>query len=81
MGTIAETLIQKGEERGMAAGLAEGEVTGKSEGLLLLLESRFGAVPTGIKALIDGADIGQLDEWFRKALKASMLEEVFHKRQ
>ena len=85
VGTIAETLIQKGETRGeargMAVGLAEGEARGEARGeaksLLLLLESRFGSVPKKIKAQIDNAKIEQLDTWFRKALNASSIEDVF----
>ena len=65
VGTIAETLIQKGEARRGA------------KSLVLLLESRFGSVPKKIKAQIDDAKIEQLDAWFQKALNAAAMEDVF----
>ena len=89
MTTIADTLIAKGEARGMAAGIAEGkaagivegEARGKTQGqaqsLIRLLERRFGALSKDHRARIIGADMDQLDLWIDRVLDAPSLDALF----
>jgi hypothetical protein len=54
--------------------MAQGEARGKVKSLLLVLESRFSAVPEDLAARIrTTTDLAQLDEWVRAAVTARSL--------
>ena len=81
---LAEGLAQgkaEGKAEGMAKGEAKGKAEGKAEGkadlLTLLLSDRFGKVSLAVRKRI-GMDQGtNLDTWFRRALRAQTIDEVF----
>ena len=73
VGTIAETLLEQGEARGLRRGLA----AGKAEALLRLARGRFGAVPEGRAEQVLSADAETLDRWLDALAAAGTLEEVF----
>jgi hypothetical protein len=68
---------RKGKIEGKAEGKIEGKAEGKAEALILLLTSKFGPVPSAVRAEIQGAPAGQIDAWFTRALMADRLEAVF----
>ena len=85
VGTIAESLLRQGEERGLAEGevlgLAKGEergmAKGKAETLARLLERRFGTLPGNIRHRVATADPVQVDTWLDALLDAPDLGSVF----
>jgi len=81
MGSIAETLIERGKAEGIAKGIAkgraEGRVEGKAEGLFRLLTRRFGPLPHELERQLAGASATELDAWFDNVLEAPSLEAVF----
>jgi len=50
MGSIAETLIERGKAEGIAKGKAEGIAVGEVRSLNRLLERRFGPLPGSARA-------------------------------
>ena len=85
VGTIAETLLAKGEAKGEARGLVAGEaigmvagkVKGKAETLMRLMERRFGPVPRKHRQRIAAAKIDQIEEWFDAAIDAPDPDAIF----
>ncbi|MDE0524879.1 MAG: Rpn family recombination-promoting nuclease/putative transposase [Boseongicola sp.] len=77
VGTIAETLLEQGEARGLAKGEARGLSKGKAESLLRLVRSRFGDVPDARAEELRSADAETLDRWLDAFLAAESLDEVF----
>ena len=81
VGTIAETLLAKGEAkgeaRGLMAGKVEGKVEGKAETLMRLMERRFGPVPSKHRLRIAAAKIDQIEEWFDAAIDAPDPDAIF----
>ena len=85
VGTIAETLLKQGAERGFiegkaegkVEGSAEGEVKGKAETLRMLLARRFGPVPQDVHKRIDAASMTELNAWLDGVLDAESLDAVF----
>ena len=72
-------LIEEGLAKGLAKGLEKGVAKGRAEMLLDLLETRFG-VPANVRERVDACtDAAQIRTWFRRALNASSLDEVFAK--
>lgn len=62
-------------DMGRAEGEAKGEIKGKAETLLLILESK-GEVPESIRTRIfSESSTNKLDEWVKKALSCSSIEE------
>ena len=93
MGTIADTLLEQGEARGLAKGLARGLATGvarglamgvalgKAETLIRLAGIRFGDVPADRVDEIQAADVATLDRWLDAVFVAETLEDVFEPRK
>ncbi len=89
MGSIAETLIERGKAEGIAKGIAkgraegkaEGRAEGKAEGLFRLLTRRFGPLPHELERQLAGASVTELDVWLDNFLEASSLEAVFGQAQ
>ena len=81
MGTIAETLLEQGEARGLAKGealgLSKGIATGKAETLIRLARKRFGDVPDARADMVLSADAATLDRWLDALVVAETLDEVF----
>ena len=73
VGTIADTLLEQGEARGLVKGLAEG----KAETLTRLLERRFGYLPRQDRARIAAAEISQIEAWLDAVLDAPDLNTIF----
>jgi hypothetical protein len=75
-GLIAEGL-EKGMERGMEKGLAKGLAKGRTEMLLDLLDARF-TVPANIRKRVEACtDTARIKTWFKRAITATTLDEVF----
>ena len=78
--SIMDALEEKGYVEGIAEGTAKGKVEGKAEGkvdtILVLLNERFGKVPTKAKRRISSASEAQLDVWIRRVLKAKSIDEL-----
>jgi predicted transposase/invertase (TIGR01784 family) len=74
---LEPTFLADAHRKGKVEGKAEGKVEGKAEALILLLTSKFGPVPSAVRAEIQGAPAGQIDAWFTRALMADRLEAVF----
>jgi hypothetical protein len=75
-GWIDEGLSQ-GRSQGLSQGLSQGRSQGRAEMLLELLEERF-SVPAGTRERIEACtDTVQVKTWFKRAINASSLDEVF----
>ena len=86
-----ETLMQVGQMAGMDPELVEGSLAwrwlqegreegrkqGREEGVLCLLNKRFGPVPSWAEERVKALSIDQLDELLEKMLVASSLHDVF----
>ena len=64
-------------DEGKAEGRAEGRVEERAEGLRQLLEHRFGRLPLAALGRIADASASELAAWFKAALDATSLNEVF----
>ncbi|TLF76449.1 hypothetical protein [Nocardia cyriacigeorgica] len=71
--TTAERLMAQGR----AEGMAEGEMRGQREVLLLLLEAKFGLLPPGVVAAVRTADPAEQWVWARRVVMAWTLGDVF----
>lgn len=58
-------------------GLAEGEVKGEAKLLILLLEKRFGPIPTVLRDRIFGANVTSIEAWVERVLDATDLQSIF----
>jgi hypothetical protein len=78
-----------GKKEGMAIGLEKGITQGKKEGqqqgkklaerlFILLLESRFGAVPEPLAQKIATAPLEQIEQWTRQVVTANRLDDLFN---
>ncbi len=63
VGTIAETLFEQGEARGLLKGKAEGKAETTAGILTRLLEKRFGPLPGDIRARIAASGVEQAETW------------------
>ena len=74
---MAESIIEISEKRGLQQGIEQGEIQGKQEALLKLLQHRFPGVPdaviTRVRAL---RNLVELDALFEKSLTAKSLEDI-----
>ncbi|MEY4193642.1 MAG: hypothetical protein RLZZ226_10 [Pseudomonadota bacterium] len=73
-----------GKKEGMAIGLEKGITRGRQQGkklaeqlFILLLESRFGAVPEPLTQKIATAPLEQIEQWTRQVVTAACLDDVF----
>ncbi len=55
----------------------EGRAEGQSDWLLHLLREKYGALPGWVIEKVDAGNSRQLDQWFKQALHAQALEQVF----
>jgi hypothetical protein len=67
--SAGEKLIERGRQEGL--------LKGRRELLLKLLGTRFGALPAGVVARVNEADLDQLDRWFERGIAALALVAVF----
>ncbi len=67
--TIAQQLIEQGRQ--------EGRQEGQRGTLLRLLTSRFGALPSNMRARVEAANADELDRWTDRVLVAASLADVF----
>lgn len=74
---ILGPLTQPYYEKGLAEGEAKGETKGEAKILTLLLETRFGALPTDFRQRISAADAAAIEAWAARAFKARDLQSVF----
>jgi hypothetical protein len=89
VGTIAETLLEQGEVRGLAKGealglakgealgLSKGRAQGKAETFLRQARIRFGDIPAARADEVRSADAAMLDRWLEALIGADTLDEVF----
>jgi hypothetical protein len=63
--------------RGYAEGEANGEARGKVQALTLMLEGRFGPLPTRLSQRISTADLASIEAWLRLVIQAPDLQSVF----
>jgi predicted transposase/invertase (TIGR01784 family) len=79
--TAGEKLIERGRQEGRREGerkgREEGERKGRRASLLKLLGTRFGALPAGIVAQVEAAELADLDRWFERGIAAPSLVAVF----
>ena len=68
---------RKLHEYGMALARAEGRLEGKQSGLLILLTSKFGDVPSVVQSRVAAATEVEVDLWSDRVLDAETLEAVF----
>ena len=83
--TWEQEFLQQGIEQGMEQGIEQGMEQGIEQGakqtsrtiLRNLLQQRFGDLGDAIEARLDNADRTQLDQWLRRVVVVSDLNEVF----
>ena len=74
---LVEQSKSEGKMEGEATGLAKGKVKGEATLLQKMLERRFGALPTHVVAMVDGAPVEQIEIWADRFVDADRLEDVF----
>ncbi len=75
--TIAEQLMQEGEERGEERGEKRGSLKTKREDVLRLMQIRFNSVPQSIvKKVKSMRNIDRLDAIFEEAAIANNISEI-----
>lgn len=74
---FARRYFSRGKAEGQAEGKAEGQAQGKAEFVLELLETKFGSLGSGIVRRVKAGSVEALDRWFKRALSASSLDDVF----
>ena len=86
--TIARQLIEQGLAEGLKKGLAQGLEQGLEQGreqglrsgaravLLRLLVRRFGPLAADHQALVDGAELEQIERWTDRILEAKSIESL-----
>jgi hypothetical protein len=76
--TIAQALIEEGEEIGIAKGGAIGKIEAKQDALIRILYRRFEVPQEDIAKRVRSIDqLEELDELIDRALTAKTLEEVW----
>ena len=76
-GALVSDAAQELIDEGKAEGRAEGKVEERADVLRQLLEHRFGRLPLAALGRIADASAGELAAWFKAALDATSLNEVF----
>jgi len=69
IGSAARELFAKGE--------AIGEVKGQAKALLLVLERRYGPLPSDLRRRVSEAKAAQLEVWLERAADGATLDAVF----
>ncbi len=84
VGEVVQELIDQGLAQGLKLGRDQGRTEGIAEGeartLTWLLEHRFGQLPRSAGRRIERASPAELGVWFKAALEARSLPEVFGER-
>ena len=81
---IAETgatevteMVNVYEEKGMQQGMQQGVVVGQRQGLLCLLQEKFGAVPSDVASRVEAiSDTERLTELLRRILHAQTIKDM-----
>jgi predicted transposase/invertase (TIGR01784 family) len=73
MGHFSEPFVAQGLEQGRR----QGRQQGRADGLVRLLEKRFGPIPSSLHDRIFGSDVVTIDTWFDRAVEARELLSVF----
>ena len=74
---MAASIIEISEQRGLQQGIKQGEIQGKQEALLKLLQHRFQSVPEAVMARVRALRSPvELDVLFERSLTAESLEEL-----
>ena len=73
VGQAARELIAEGEVRGEV----KGAVKGKAEALVLVLERRFGKLPSDLLRRVSEAKAAQLEGWLERAADGATLDAIF----
>jgi hypothetical protein len=81
MKTMISIDWEASKEQWLARGEAKGRAEGKAEALICLLAERFGAVAPSWQKRIQGARLGTLERWFKRAIVAPDLASVFNGRR
>ena len=76
---LATCKVELGEARaeGVVIGKARGEVRGKAKALVLVLERRFGQLPSDVLIRVSEARVAQLEDWLERAADGATLDAVF----
>jgi hypothetical protein len=70
------TSVNEWKAEGRAEGIAQGKAEGIAESVRVVLEERFGVLPTDLaKALGASGDVKALDQWRKLSVKAATLEQ------
>ena len=74
---MAASIIEISEQRGLQQGIKQGEIQGKQDALLKLLQHRFQSVPEAVMVRVRALRSPvELDVLFEKSLTAESLEEL-----
>ena len=71
-----EREMDRGRREGERAGERKGERNAECRMLLKQLRLRFGELPAAVVALVEAADVPELDVWIERIVTASQLEHV-----
>ncbi len=67
----------EGKVEGKVEGKAEGKVEGEAKALVLVLERRFGKLPSDLLTRVGEAEAAQLEAWLERAVDGPTLDSVF----
>jgi hypothetical protein len=73
IGSAARELFAQGE----AIGEELGEVKGQAKALLLVLERRYGPLPSDLRRRVSEAKAAQLEVWLERAADGATLDAIF----
>jgi hypothetical protein len=71
-----EREVDRGRREGESIGERKGERNAECRMLLKQLRLRFGELPAAVVALVEAADVPELDVWIERVVTASQLEDV-----
>lgn len=71
------TTAERLRAQGRAQGLTQGLTRGRAEGLLDLLDLRFGEVPPPRQTQVLAASLADIERWSVRARTAATLDDVF----
>ena len=76
VGQAARELIAEGKLEGEAIGEERGEIRGEAKALVLVLERRFGPLPSDLLKRVGEAKAAQLEAWLGRAVDGATLDAV-----
>jgi predicted transposase YdaD len=77
IGSAARELFAQGEAIGEQRGEERGEVKGQAKALLLVLERRYGPLPSDLRRRVSEAKAAQLEVWLERAADGATLDAIF----